>query len=158
MKRILIIAVLVVGATTIVLSQAGDKMPDQTKSAAEQELRELIHKWDEGHAQRDTATLARILADDFVYTDASGAVLDRSQYLMTLIKAPDMTQQSSSSEDLKVRFYGDAAVITGRSSWKGRSRGKGQFINAQYRFTDVWVKRQGSWQAVATQATTIAQQ
>ena len=114
--------------------------------------------WDEASMGRDTAALARILSDDFVYTNASGAVLGKQEYLMSLIKAPDMTQQSFTSEDLSIRVYGDAAVVTGRSSWKGRSRGKGQFINAQYRFTDVWVKRQGGWQAVATQATTIAQE
>ena len=155
MKRILVMIVLVVGVVTIVLSQAGGKKSAQTNKV-EQELRELSRQWDEASMGRDTATLARILSDDFVYTNASGAVLSKSEYLMSFIKAPDMTQQSFTSEDLNIRVYGDVAVVTGRSSWKGRSRGKGQFVAAQYRFTDVWVKRNGSWQAVATQGTVIS--
>ena len=155
MKRILFMTVLVAGAAAIAFSQTGGKKSDQTNNA-EQELRELSRQWDEASLGRDTATLARILADDFVYTDARGAVLSKSEYLMSFIKAPDMTQQSFASEDISIRVYGDVAVVTGRSSWKGRSRGKGQFVDAQYRFTDVWVKRNGSWQAVATQGTAIA--
>lgn len=155
MKRILVMIVLVVGVATIVLGQAGGKKSDQT-SNAEQELRELSRRWDEASMGRDTATLARILSDDFVYTNASGAVLSKQDYLMSFIKAPDMTQQTFTSEDLSIRIYGDVAVVTGRSSWKGRARGKGQVVDAQFRFTDVWVKRNGSWQAVATQATAIA--
>jgi ketosteroid isomerase-like protein len=156
MKQILVLTLLVVGVAVFVMSQTDDKKAAQSGSA-EQEVRELTRKWDEAQAQRDTATLAGILADGFVLTDASGAVLDKSQYLTTLFKAPDMTQQSFTTEDLSVRVYGDAAVVTGRSSWKGRPRGKGQFVNAQYRFTDVWVRRQGNWQAVATQGTALAQ-
>jgi ketosteroid isomerase-like protein len=156
MKQILLTTLSVVGAAAIVLSQVGGKMNDQTNKA-EPQLRELNRQWDEASMGRDTAVLARILADDYVYTDARGAVITKSAYLMSLIKAPDMTQQSFTSDDLGIRVYGDVAVVTGRSSWKGRSRGKSQFADAQYRFTDVLVKRNGRWQAVATQATAIAQ-
>ena len=160
MKRILVIAVLAVAVavTTFALSQMLGQEAASSGSAA-QEVKDLVNQWDEAFMRRDTAALDRILADDFTYTDSSGAVLDRTQYMMSLIKSPDIAiQQSYTSEDVNVRVYGDTAVVTGRSSVKGRSRGKAQFLPGQYRFTDVWVKRQGRWQAVATQGTSIAQQ
>ena len=57
--------------------------------------------------------------------------------------------------EMNVRVYGDAAVITGRSTIKANV--DGQPVTGDYRFTDVWVKRD-DWQAVASQVTRIANQ
>lgn len=158
MKRTLIItgAVLAIAVTTLAFMR--NQMAAQSGNA-EQEVKALIREWDDAFKQRDPATLDRILADDFVLTDASGAVLNKMEYLSSIVKAPDMShipQPSSVSDDVAVRVFGDAAVVTGHSTVKGRPRGKGQFLSGQYRFTDVFVKRQGRWQAVATQGTSIA--
>jgi uncharacterized protein (TIGR02246 family) len=159
MKRLLVIAALAAGVVTIlIVSQMKGNKAAQSGNA-EQEVRALVREWDEAFQRRDPAALNRILADDFVMTDASGAVLNKMQYLSSVVKAPDIShipQPSPVSDDVTVRVYGDAAVVTGHSTVKGRSRGRGQFLSGQYRFTDVWVKRQGQWQAVATQGTSIA--
>jgi ketosteroid isomerase-like protein len=65
------------------------------------------------------------------------------------------TYEAFDVDDLAVRIYGDTAVVTGRSSPKGRTA-KGEPIRGQYRFLRVWVKRGGSWQVVAFQGTRIA--
>ena len=52
-------------------------------------------------------------------------------------------------------MYGNAAVATGLSTGKGTFRG--QEINGSSRFTDTWVKRNGKWQAVASQGTKVQQ-
>lgn len=54
-----------------------------------------------------------------------------------------------------MRAYGQAAVITGRSTIKAMV--KGQEVSGEYRFTDVWVKLDDRWLAVASQVTRIAQ-
>ncbi len=94
MKRILVIAVLAVAVavTTFALSQMLGQKAASSGSAA-QEVKDLVNQWDEAFVRRDTAALDRILADDFTYTDSSGAVLDRTQYMMSLIKSPDIALQ-----------------------------------------------------------------
>ena len=57
--------------------------------------------------------------------------------------------------DVQVRVYGDTAVVTSRAMLKGQRQG--QDISGQFRGIDVYVKKQGSWQVVAAQATRIAQ-
>jgi len=57
--------------------------------------------------------------------------------------------------ELKVHVYGDTAVAAGTSTVKGTY--KGQDISGKYRFTDVWVKRNGKWHAVASQSTKLQQ-
>jgi ketosteroid isomerase-like protein len=58
-------------------------------------------------------------------------------------------------DDLRVRVYGDTAVVTGRSTPRGRDA-RGQEMHGRYRFLRVWVKRDGRWQVVAFQGTRIA--
>lgn len=61
---------------------------------------------------------------------------------------------SSKLEDIRVQVYGDAAVVTLRSIEKGTTY-KGKDLSGHYRWTDVFVKRNGSWQMVATHGTRI---
>jgi ketosteroid isomerase-like protein len=120
----------------------------------ESALRSLLATWDDAYQRRDTVALQALLADDYVLTDAGGAVLDRAQYLSSVVKSPDFAKvESWTSEAVLVRVYGEAAVVTGVSAVKGRPRGRAQAFGSRYRFTDVWVRRGGTWKAVATQST-----
>jgi ketosteroid isomerase-like protein len=54
-----------------------------------------------------------------------------------------------------LRVFGDGAVVTGRLSGVGRDEAGAEFSLRQ-RFTRVYAKRGGAWQAVATQVTVIS--
>jgi ketosteroid isomerase-like protein len=152
-KRLLVIAGLAIAASSFVSGQTKGGQAGQ-KENPEQELRERLREWDEASSRRDTEALNRILADDFLFTNASGAVITKTQYLMATIKAPDMTLATSvGSEDVKVRVYGETAVVTSRGAQRGQPLNRDPAV--RYRYTDVWVKQQGRWNAVASQATLI---
>ena len=55
--------------------------------------------------------------------------------------------------DAQVKIYGNTAVITFAITWHGNFRGND--ISGPQRMTDVWVKSNGHWQCVASQATRI---
>jgi ketosteroid isomerase-like protein len=57
-------------------------------------------------------------------------------------------------EDLRVRVYGETAVITAQARSKGTF--KGQAFSTHERSTSVYVKKDGHWQCVLTQLTPIA--
>ena len=59
-------------------------------------------------------------------------------------------------DDMKIRVYGHTAVVTVRTTPKGRDS-KGNPITGQYRYLRVWTERDGQWRAVAFQGTRIAQ-
>jgi ketosteroid isomerase-like protein len=141
---------------TIASSQAiGDKAAHNGND--EQEVRTLMPEWDEAYMRRDTDALDRILADDFIFTDAVGAVSNKACYVIAVIKSLDMTLiEPLGSDDVIVRVYGDAGVVTGRSPIKGRPRRTA--TNDLYQFTDRWVRRQGLWQVAASQVTRVAAQ
>ena len=119
-----------------------------------QEVERLERSFGEAITRGDAAALDRLMADDFVGTNPLARVLDKKQ-TMAELASPDYELQSLVNEDIRVRLFGDVAVATARGTAKGRY--KGQDASGQFRYTRIWVKREGQWQAVAAQATMIPQ-
>jgi len=55
--------------------------------------------------------------------------------------------------DMKLRIYGDAAVVTGRDAIKEQY--KGEYVSSQNRWTHIWIKLAGRWQCVAAHSLEI---
>jgi ketosteroid isomerase-like protein len=68
---------------------------------------------------------------------------------------PKEAEKKLVTDDMKARIYGDAAVVTGRSTIKGTL--KGTNISGQERSTDTWIKREGRWICAASHSSAIAQ-
>jgi len=146
MKKILVVAVIVLATTSVA--------PSQTKrNNIEQMIMQMEREWAGAYVKRDAATLDRLLASDFMDADDNGNTQNKAQYI-DLAKNPVGTFYSGEFSDTKVRVYGDTAVSTGRLVIKGSNREQGE----AFRYTGVYVKRQGRWQAVASHLSRIAQQ
>jgi len=105
--------------------------------------------------KHDAAALDQYEADDIVNTDPSGHANDKAQDKKDL-SSGDVKFESLEIRDMKVRAFGNAAVATGTNDVKVSV--KGQDLSGAYRFTDTWVKRNGKWQCVASQATKVQEQ
>ncbi len=110
------------------------------------QLLSLEQHWLDAAMQRDDAALRAILADDFVDVTYQGQLRDKADHLKSSL-APAKTRQTL--EELKVRLYGDTGIVTGLNTITALD---GSFT-ARIRFTDVFVKRAGRWQAVSAQET-----
>lgn len=150
MKRIAI-AVSVVVLVLPVAVQA--QTLAQTKSGGvEQELIKLENEWADAWVKRDVAFFDRIMADDYTWTSPWGDVSTKAQDL-ALVKSGQDVVKSWVLADMKVRVYGDAAVVTGRDTVKETY--KGEDVSGQHRWTHTWVKRAGRWQCVAAHSSEI---
>jgi len=122
----------------------------QTSSPVEQELIKVENEWNQAVIKRDAPALRRFYADEYLSTDPEGMVWNKAQDI-----AIDTTGASRVTfyklDDLKVRIYGDVAVVTGRNTMKGTLHGG--TASGRNRFTDVFVKRGGRWQCVTSQST-----
>ena len=96
--------------------------------------------------------LGRLYAKDFIYTNPDGKLLTKEQQ-MTSIAASEMKWDNGKSEDVKVKVYGQTAVMTGAFYAKGNYRGNPVTINERY--TAVWLKTDTSWQMIAEQGNII---
>ncbi len=127
--------------------------PAQTENV-EQTIRRLDGERSQALVRGDTAALERIYADDYSAVGTSGAVRNKAQAIADN-KSGALKMESQSFDNVNVRVYGDAAVITGVATQKGRDKGKD--ISGQVRFTRVYVKQNGQWRLVAGHASRVAQ-
>lgn len=105
----------------------------------------LEQRWIEATGHRDLKTLDRILADDFQDTSYKGQLRTKADHLT----APVISNVTEKLEDVKIRFYGDTAIVTGRNVVTANDHS----FTANIRFIDVFVKQNDAWQAVAAQET-----
>ena len=115
----------------------------------EKELLQLERDWTQASVKADATALGKILGDDWVGQGPTGAAT-KAQALADL-KSGDSKTESITLGDMKVRFFGDIAVVTGSDEEKSSYKGKD--TSGRYTWTDVFVKRKGHWQAVASQST-----
>jgi len=149
MKNLLVIASLYLLSLSLTSGQEASKT-----SSAEDQIKQHEQNWAQATIKEGAAAVDQYEADDIITTDPSGRVTDKAQDKMDL-SSGDFKIQSEELSDLKVHVYGNTAVAVGTNSLKGMY--KGQDISGKYRFTDTWVKRNGKWQAVASQYTKAQQ-
>ena len=115
-------------------------------------IRRLDREWNEAYPRRDLAALGRVLADDWRCIDGRGLVITKEELLERVRTAPPQFD-AHEFDEFNLRMFGDAAIVTGRLSGGGTDEG-GPFKFSQ-RFTRVYARRDGRWQAVATQVTPV---
>jgi ketosteroid isomerase-like protein len=128
----------------------------QTPVAPEQALIKLENEWSQASIKRDGAALQRFYADEYLSTNAEGVVSDKATELKNLTTGVFLLT-AYKFEDMKVHVYGDTAVVTGRNTIKGRWEDLGRDVSGPYRFTDVFVRRDGRWQCVASQSSRMSE-
>ena len=159
MKIVPILAAIVIAVASAASTQTPDtkqKPAAPAKSASsdvEQTLMKIERDALAALLKKDVAAFGRIFADDAVLNTPDGTAQTKSQ-LIADVKSGDLAIESSEISDMKVRAYGNAAVVTYVTNDKGKY--KGQDVSGRYRWTDVFVRSGGTWQIVASQGTPIA--
>jgi len=150
MKHIVYAAILTVALLSVGRQQSVAQGAD---TAAEQEVRQTIEKYRTALLQKDAATLERIWADDYTFTNGAGEIHSKADRLANLKSGATSLDSISEEEDMKVRIHGNVAVATSRVTIKGQYSGKQ--TKGQYRTIHVWVKGATGWQLVANQLTPV---
>ena len=100
----------------------------------------------------DLVALANTYGDDYVFTDPTGRVSHKTE-LLDSFKRGVIKIRSQEISDVQVNVYGEVAVEIGKLMSQATRDGKDS--GGTFRFTRVWVKRDGRWQTVAFQETRI---
>ena len=139
--------------------QASPTKEPVDRAAIEAELTRLEREWADTIKTHSADVVKRVLADDAVMTypdGTTGTKADEVRYAETSA----FNAESYEVLESKVTVLdADAAFVTGRSVIKKGTYkpadGKTIDISGEYRFTDVFARRNGTWQVVASQATKV---
>ncbi|HSE32007.1 MAG TPA: nuclear transport factor 2 family protein [Pyrinomonadaceae bacterium] len=128
-------------------------------AAIEAEVLKLDKEWANTIKTHDLEAVRRIEADDVQLTYPDGTTGTKADEIRDT-EAGNLTADSFEILEAKVTVLSpESAVVTGRSVIKNGKYKRGDGgpidISGEYRFTDVFAKRNGTWQVVVSQATRI---
>lgn len=118
----------------------------------ELELKRLDSLWDDILMQQDVPAIKQLLSDDYISINPYGGINNKEEEIAAMTRG-DFLYESIQTSEVNVRVYGNTGVVLGRLRMKGRFRGEP--VTGDYRYSDVYVKREQGWQVVAYQATPI---
>jgi|SRR5579872_2728241 len=118
----------------------------------QQVLIQLERNWNAALQRRDVTFIGRVLADEYLVTTAEGQRGTRAQEL-ALAAVFDQQIDSSTLDEFVVKVYGNTAVVWYTERLTGPKQGRR--VELTTRYTDVFVRRAGRWQCVASQGTKV---
>jgi acetamidase/formamidase/ketosteroid isomerase-like protein len=117
----------------------------------EQEIRALEKRWNESRVRADVASLDTLLGTEWTVTHGDGTIDTKARYLADLRSGARKFFGDVKQDEFTVRVDGDTAIVAGTSDSKVEYKGKPG--GGPLRFTRVYMKRDGRWQMVVSQAT-----
>ena len=108
----------------------------------------LASSWKNGNCDEWSA----LIAPDWSVIHITGTVITKNEALQ-MCRAPQARIEALDVDQLQVRAFENAAVVTGRTivTVSGANAG-----TVRLRFTDVFIRRGGRWQVVASHATSLS--
>jgi ketosteroid isomerase-like protein len=148
----------ILATLTILLCLVSSTFASQTNLSAQgtseqevvRQILDLERQSKEAAIHRDVEFAAKTLANDYIAIGPLGQVSTKADILAARKRA-QLRYDAFDTSELVVRVYGHTAVVTGRAEVKGTDLGED--FSGPYRFTRIWVKREGRWEAVNYQVT-----
>lgn len=122
-------------------------------AATQDELKRLETTWNNAHVAGDAAALDALWADELVVTVPKMPVFNKTQSL-AIWRSGKMKFKKYETSDLAIRTFGETAIVTGALVRERSFMGKD--IHEDWRFTKVYVRRDGKWRVVAWHASDAA--
>jgi ketosteroid isomerase-like protein len=79
----------------------------------EDEWTRLVNAWDRAMVANDPEAIGRYMADDWTIIGSDGSMGDKGTFL-GLVASGTLSHDVMESEDLKIRVYGETAVVIAR--------------------------------------------
>jgi ketosteroid isomerase-like protein len=141
--RIRTLALALCGALALGTAAAADRSADE---AALREIKEVL--WPRAYFEQDTELLGRLLAPEFQMVDGDGNWTTRADELDWVSKnKPGYDSLTFELKRLEV-FENGTAIAAGTGTIRGTDK-DGPYV-AQYQSTNVLIKRDGAWRAIAS--------
>jgi ketosteroid isomerase-like protein len=113
---------------------------------------EVLKTYDEAWNKKDSATVDKILAADYVYFSSTGAVVSRQQ-TMDILQSAKYKLTSAERTEISTFRTGDTTIVSSR--WKGKGTYGDEEINDDQRCSLVFAKQNVRWKLLSEHCTQI---
>ncbi len=122
-------------------------------AAVADEVKAAENEWLTGITKNDFRKLDLVLAEDLMYLHSTGVMDSKASYVKSL-QTGKQKYVSGKINDLKIRVYGQTAVLNGDANFEFVTDGKPG--KAHLKYTHVFVKGGKGWQLVSHQSLKVA--
>jgi hypothetical protein len=150
MKRLMGLLLTMTLCAGVALAQnkgKGDGKMKAEREAEMDELKQIEKDWTDAQKAKDGDKLGGILDDRWIGIGTDGKSTSKAEAVAHM-KMPGYSLDSIEMGPMKVRIFGNMAVVTGTDTEKSSEGGKDS--SGKYVWTDVFIKRDGKWKAVAS--------
>lgn len=153
MRKIFLSGLILMAAALTGFSQDAKQSAGDNKS--QQEIINVLSEMANAIIRRDAAALDRIFVEDYIDTNTEGVVFTKNE-ILALYKNPVPPAfgkvEDMKAENLKIRFYGDTAIVNVRAISTIKAP-DGKNITVAQQYTAVLVKDKTRWRIATTHAT-----
>ena len=125
--------------------------PSASASASDT-VKQIEHDWTEATIAGDYDKISQIIADDWSGISYDGSKMTKQAFLADLKSGKDKAQ-SVEIGPMDVKVLGNVAIVQGSDTEKSVMNGKD--TSGKWVWMDVFVKRDGKWVAVRSQAARV---
>lgn len=152
-------AILAASCTQAVPPEESASAPASVAPTATEDVEAVVTQlerdWVAAIINNDVEAVDQLLADDFVGTSPTAHTFIKELALADL-RSGKYVVESMTLDEIGVNQYGDNMAVAFTSQEEKSMYGDAD-TSGHYHFTDVWVKRNGRWQVVASHGTRFAQ-
>lgn len=123
-----------------------------TEDQLKKQFQQIEDKFNKAVISNDVYEIKKCITSDWVLVDSQGGIIPQEVFFSVLEQGL-LTHSTMTKEILRVKVYGDIALVTGRGqntgSWQGKPMEADEWI------TDVYKNEHGNWLCVLTHLTPV---
>jgi len=115
-------------------------------------LKQMERDWTDAQKSRNVEKLGQIIADDWIGVGYDGNKTNKQDFING-VKSGASKLESFTFADMDVKVIGNVAIVQGGDTEKSSTHGED--TSGKWVWTDVFVKKDGKWQAVRSQSARV---
>ena len=128
-----------------------------TSDKTTEEVVRFWEQWRDAIVRGDLDAMRRMMAPDFTSTHSDAIVLGREEYIQ-VYNPTKRKIDSMDLNDVRVRFYGNTAIVNLRVTIKGRDVESQKDLGfPPFQVTSIIIKQGDRWEAVAAHVSRVPQ-
>jgi ketosteroid isomerase-like protein len=116
------------------------------------QFQEIEDRFNQAVVSNDVAKIRKYITDDWVLVDAQGGIIPQERFF-SVVEQGALSHSSMTKQILRVKLYGNIALVTGRGQNTGTWQG--QPMQADEWITDVYQKINDEWLCILTHLTPV---
>lgn len=136
----------------VICNQASDSKKNMTAEQLKKQFQQIEDNFNAAVVSNRVEEIKKCITSDWVLVDSQGGIIPQEGFF-TVLEQGSLSHTTMTKEILRVKVYGDIALVTGRGQNTGTWQG--QPMEADEWITDIYKKENDQWLCVLTHLTPV---